>query len=88
MGAVVHPDIVRRAGSPVSGRIAQPAGDVATEQVECAASAPRQNVGLPLLGSPLRSLREADEKLAGGVLNAFQLPGLQWQGKEKLADAQ
>ncbi|NJC48424.1 hypothetical protein [Xanthomonas arboricola] len=88
MGAVVHPDIVRRAGSPVSGRIAQPAGDVATELVECAASAPRQRVGRPLLESLLRSLREADEKLAGGVLNAFQLPGLQWQGKEKLADAQ
>ncbi|MBB6337452.1 hypothetical protein FHR59_001662 [Xanthomonas arboricola] len=59
-----------------------------TELVECAVPAPRQNVGRPLLESPLRSLREADEKLAGGVLNAFQLPGLQWQGKEKLADAQ
>ncbi|MBB4708879.1 hypothetical protein [Xanthomonas arboricola] len=59
-----------------------------TELVECATPSPRQNVGRPLLESPLRSLREADEKLAGGVLNAFQLPGLQWQGKEKLADAQ
>ncbi|MBB3856608.1 hypothetical protein FHY29_001981 [Xanthomonas arboricola] len=59
-----------------------------TELVECAVPAPRQRVGRPLLESLLRSLREADEKLAGGVLNAFQLPGLQWQGKEKLADAQ
>lgn len=59
-----------------------------TELVECAVPAPRQNVGRPLLESLLRSLREADKKLAGGVLNAFQLPGLQWQDKEKLADAQ
>ncbi|SOT99064.1 hypothetical protein LMG19146_01672 [Xanthomonas arboricola pv. fragariae] len=59
-----------------------------TELVECAVPAPRQNVGRPLLESPLRSLREADEKLAGGVLNAFQLPGLQWQGKENVAGAQ
>ncbi|WP_186008287.1 hypothetical protein [Xanthomonas arboricola] len=52
------------------------------------ARTPHQRVGRPLLESLLRSLREADEKLAGGVLNAFLLLGLQWQGKEKLADAQ